>query len=226
MPRGRPPAIEIKPGSQFGRLTVTKLANKTKRGLIWRCKCSCGNKAKVKAENLRNGDTQSCGCLRIETGKNNRLKHGATNNGMETPEYNSWRAMRERCNNPNNIGYINYGGRGIKVCSRWNNIETGFANFLADMGPRSKNQTLHRKKDAKIYNKKNCVWASYRRQANNKRDNRIVNYNGKSMTLARACRKADLSISTVMSRIINNWPKSKWFIPKLITWDRHTKGNY
>lgn len=77
-----------------------------------------------------------------------------------SPTYNSWRTMRQRCNNSRTTGYSIYGGRGIRVCDRWDN----FLNFLSDMGLRPLGTSLHRINNDGNYTQCNCKWASPKEQ--------------------------------------------------------------
>jgi hypothetical protein len=122
---------------------------------------------------------KSCGCLRP---KPSRLKHGncMKHSDSETATYTSWRAMRERCKNPNDKMWPEYGGRGIEVCKRWDSFE----NFLSDMGSRPTGTTLDRINQDKGYSKENCRWADKKTQNRNKRDNRMLTIYGKTMCLA------------------------------------------
>ncbi len=90
-----------------------------------------------------------------------RLTHGMSN----TPEYYSWKAMKERCTNKHHKAYKHYGGRGLVICNRWLN---SFENFYADMGDRPNGLSLERTNNNKGYNPKNCKWDTGLRQNRNR----------------------------------------------------------
>lgn len=92
------------------------------------------------------------------------------------PLYNTWLSMRDRCNNPNNRYYKNYGGRGIKICDRWLDHADGFENFAADMGPRPDGCSLDRINNDGDYSPDNCRWSDKISQNLNKRTNLISPY--------------------------------------------------
>lgn len=96
------------------------------------------------------------------------LKHGNSSGGNRTPEYNAWNAMISRCTNKHSRCFHRYGGRGIKVCSRWLGPD-GFRNFLADMGKRpAVGWSIDRKNNNKDYDPSNCQWAPPVVQARNR----------------------------------------------------------
>ena len=106
---------------------------------------------------------------KMEKKVHGNTKHGhSLRNGKPSPIYQSWKAMKARCQNPNHPDYNYYGGRGIKVCERW----MDFANFLEDMGEKPKGLTLDRVDNNGDYEPSNCRWATPKQQAQNKRDHK------------------------------------------------------
>lgn len=99
-----------------------------------------------------------------------KFHRGRTLHGLsEHPLYRTWAGMFTRCYVTHASKYPSYGGRGIKMCSRWLNQKNGLANFIKDMGNKPDNSyTLDRIDNNKNYCKENCRWASHLTQQRNK----------------------------------------------------------
>ena len=87
----------------------------------------------------------------------------------ENPLCGTWQQMIERCYNPNHISFKNYGARGVKVCERWLNKETGYKAFVSDIGDRPEGMTLDRIDNDGDYTPANCKWSTWKEQHANKR---------------------------------------------------------
>lgn len=165
-------------GKVFGRLTVRFFVQReTSRLSFWKCQCSCGMETVCSTADLNRGHSTSCGCF----GREKRVESSTTHGLSNIPEYSIWQEMKDRCNNPKNRSYHNYGGRGIGYSKRWEKFE----NFYEDMGPRPNSKlSLERKNNNKGYGRANCVWDTKKVQAGNTRSNRWIKYAGKKMILS------------------------------------------
>lgn len=145
-------------GRRFGMLVVEKRIENKHGKTRWQSICDCGRTSSAYGQELTRGETTSCGCK--------RRKHGHCGKaGSRTPTYYSWSAMKYRCR-PGVWMSKWYHDRGVRICKRWDR----FDNFLADMGERPKGKTLDRfPTTRKIYNKKNCRWATVKEQLENRR---------------------------------------------------------
>lgn len=169
-------------GKRFGKLIVVyETTNRSGSGsLLWLCKCDCGGTKEIISASLRSGATTSCGCYGNEVLSKYRTKHGQCHRSGRVPEYQIWDAMIQRCTNPKQSQYHDYGGRGIKVCDKWMKFES----FLEDMGYRpSKQYTLDRVDNDGDYELANCKWRTRHKQSRNRRSNVWIEYAGKKMIL-------------------------------------------
>jgi hypothetical protein len=196
-------------GQRFGRLLVLNEFDRKSCQIRWMCKCDCGNKTVVFGSNLKKEKhSNSCGCL----GKEILLKiskdgHTRTHGLTNSKSYRSWRAMKDRCSNKKHPAYQRYSN--IKIDEKW----LIFQNFYDDMGDRPIGKTLDRIDNLKGYYKENCRWATYKEQGMNRCDNRILEFNGKSMTIMEWSEKLKINYSTLSMRINN----SKWSVEKALT---------
>lgn len=182
-------------GKTFGKWVVLEFRGISKsRRATWLCRCDCG-KTKVQPSNaLLRGTSKSCATC-------GRYRHGQGGN-LRSPEYRTWANMLTRCRNPQSTYFNLYGGRGISVCSRWH----VFQNFLDDMGLRpSKLHSLDRIDSDGHYELDNCRWATQKQQARNKRNNRLLTFNGDTRCLAEWSAMLGLNYYALQMRLTKGW---------------------
>lgn len=158
---------------KFGRLTALEPTSKRKWGyVVWLCKCDCGNVFETTTSDLLRESTVSCGCLRKEkaaiTAKkgDNRRKH----NMSDTHIYWVWTKIKQRCFNPNDKGYKNYGGRGITICSEWKNDFKSFYDYVSALPHfKEKGYSIDRINNDGNYEPNNIRWATAYQQVHNRR---------------------------------------------------------
>ena len=161
--RGIYPGVILK-----GNFTVIKKIIVGNRASDVIVKCEHGIKfiARYSSGGIRVG---GCPCTRHQRMSTNKV-HGESPHAIRTREYNCWRTMRQRCNWKNNKAYKYYGGRGIKVCKRWNE----YKNFLQDMGRCPKGFSIERIDVDGNYEPKNCKWIPLKDQPKNRRNLRYI----------------------------------------------------
>lgn len=144
-------------------------------------------------------------------------KHGfatKANRKNSSPEwrvYCRWRAMLNRCNNPNVKCYPDYGGRGITVCERWHSFE----NFYQDMGAPPVGMSIERVDNSKGYEPGNCCWADHRTQMKNRRNRRELTYNGLTMSMTEWAQHLGVPVRLLKVRLHRGWPVERVLNPEL-----------
>lgn len=190
-------------GARFGKLQVidsTEILSPRPKVL---CRCDCGKELAVRRDHLISGNSQSCGC--------SLLRHGHASKGSVTRTWNSWYNMRSRCTYSNHPQWGDYGGRGIKVCSRWMKFE----NFLEDMGECPDGLTIERLDNDRGYEPGNCAWKTRTVQGRNKRNNRRFTILGTSGCLSELCEHFHISPKVVDCRLRYGWTPEKAFTAPL-----------
>lgn len=160
-------------GHRFGNLIVIERVENDKNGMPrWKCLCDCGKTVIKYGHTLRNGTTTSCGCKTNDNISNSKKTHGLSKH----PLHSVWANMKDRCLNKNNHAYSCYGGRGITICDEWMDFVT-FFNWAIKNGYQS-GLSIDRIDVNGNYCPDNCRWATDKEQANNQRNNHIIEYNG------------------------------------------------
>ncbi|MGL5923831.1 hypothetical protein [Chroococcidiopsis sp.] len=195
-------------GQRFGKLTaVERSGSAPTGGARWQCLCDCGNEKVFSTAHLvaKCKPAQSCGCMAKELRSKAQIKHGKCN----TRTYTIWTGMMARCTNPIDSAYNRYGGGGRGICDRW----LKFANFYIDMGDCPDGLTIERKDNEQGYSPENCIWASWREQANNRRSNQLWEYNGRVLIISQWAEVSGIAKDTLRHRVI----KAGWSIEQAIT---------
>lgn len=163
-------------------------------------KCHCGKEFHANIQQIKSGHTKSCGCNLISF----LISLNGDHMKSSSPEFTVWDNMIQRCNNPKYRFYKDYGGRGIKVCERWQ----VFKNFYEDMGdrPSPKHELDRYPNNDGDYEVGNCRWATKKQNCRNRRSNVLIEYNGETKTLIEWTEKLGLNYNKTWQRIkVLNW---------------------
>lgn len=194
----------------FNFLTVIEFVGVNRHRMsTWKARCVCGNERVLTRGNLVSGNTKSCGCKNIElhTTHGHAVRFPGTDQ-KSSATYACWGAMKNRCLNPKNNDYKDYGGRGIKVCQDW----MLFENFLRDMGVRPDGMSIDRKNNDGDYCKENCVWIPLSDQQSNRRNTRNITVNGVTKSISQWSKIQGISKVTLRNRVVSGWPTDRLFI--------------
>lgn len=143
----------IESGRRFGRLVVIEQAGSRGGKRLYRCVCDCGNEVDVQGVNLKTENTQSCGCLRADRSVLASRTHGL----RQHPLYTAWANTRQRCTNPNNPSWKNYGGRGITICDEWDEF-TSYLDYVKSLPGYDTGMDLDRIDNDGNYEPGNVQW--------------------------------------------------------------------
>lgn len=171
----------------YGKLKIIGDAPKQHKTRMVLCQCECGTVCVKSLPNLKCGITRSCGCIK------KLLAHGDS----KSREYRIWTAMKKRCFNSKCEDYFRYGGRGIKICSRW----LKYSDFLNDMGRCPEKYTIERINNDGDYEPSNCRWASRKEQSHNRSSCKMVSVGNFNGCLKAACSHFGVSYYTALDRL-------------------------
>lgn len=171
--------VRAHPGDKLNYWTLIKYNPCTGK---WLTSCICGKEKEVFIGHLRSGKSTSCSCM-------GKRKH----NMSWTPTYNTWDSMKQRCLNKANDRYSSYGGRGITICSSW---ENSFENFLNDMGERPVGKTIDRIDNNLGYFKDNCRWVTHKENSRN-----LLIHQNRGYCITEEAEKSNLSLWMVNTRL-------------------------
>jgi hypothetical protein len=170
-------------GEKFNKLTAIRYAGSEK----WEFECDCGKTIVKKTIDVKRGKIKSCS--RVCT----------TGNPSKHPLYQTWDGIKKRCYQIEATGYSNYGARGIVMCDSW---KSSFWNFVNDMGNKPfSSSKIERLNNNANYSKDNCVWASSKQQAENRRNSIYITYKDEVYTLFTICKILNLKHSTIYYRL-------------------------
>lgn len=183
-------------GSTVGEWTVVDIFRPLRGPQKLVCRCSCGTVAQHHVHPFLKRVSSRCGACR------RKGKHGM----RRSPEWKSWSSMRERCNNPKHQSFVHYGGRGIRICDRWSDIDTGFAAFFSDMGRKpSRSHSIDRVDVNGHYEPGNCRWATQRQQQRNRRSNVLIEAFGRTQCVSAWAEEIGVTTECVLWRL-QRWP--------------------
>lgn len=209
---------QVQPGDKFARLIVKTISHIKKGKRYWVCECDCGGTVVTSTTHLRSGNTRSCGCI-----LNELIKSRSLSRRRNSPEYQVWMSMRSRCNNAKHRSYAVYGGRGIKVCKRWDDFDL----FLKDMGPRpSLEHSIDRINNDGNYEPANCKWSTKKEQNRNSSNNLILTLNGVEKAAAQWAEDLGMIVQTIYSRKLKGWSDEQTLTTPLLHQSDYSNGSY
>ena len=186
-------------GQSFSHLFVLNYVGSDNNGhALWNCKCECGKEKVIPAHKLMQGEVKSCGCM------HRKYSHGLTNTRL----YHIWRTTKARCLDKNAQKYSSYGGRGISICDEWKDNFQAFYEWAMANGY-DDDLTIDRIDANGNYEPSNCRWATSKEQANNRRTNRYIEFEGVVHTISEWSDITGITKSALYHRFSRGWSAEK-----------------
>jgi hypothetical protein len=196
-------AIDIT-GKRFGKLVALSRAEGQSRQPYWNCECDCGAVRKVRGAHLRGGKIASCGCGR------GHPTHGESSTRL----WAVWKAMKQRCRNPNVSSYHRYGGRGISYDPAWETYPA-FAEWALSHGY-ANNLELDRIDNDGNYTASNCQFIPHRENSRKTSAVRAIEFEGRTVPVFELAERFNLEPGTLWTRLRRGWPIERALIPPII----------
>ena len=192
---------QIEPGTRFGALVVRRPAGKDPKTCksLSECACDCGAVVVKRNNDLLTGRVVSCGCVKRERSRRmmwERAERSNANHMSQTPLYRCWYSMVQRCTNPRDRRYDRYGGRGIGVSKAWLMSFRKFRDWAMSRGY-ADGLELDRIDPDGWYCPSNCRFADHVTLANSRSNNRVIEYNGRRMTVMQWSREIGAGYGTL-----------------------------
>lgn len=187
-------------GKRFGMLVAVEHIGYDKRGqAIWRFQCDCGKTYEAISAPVVYGSVISCGCYNSKRTAERNRRHGFAQRDHKEKLYEIWCSMKRRCQSETDTNYRHYGGRGITVCTEWQEYapfrEWALANGYAE------GLTIDRIDNNRGYSPENCRWVTMLVQMRNTRRNRFIEYNGERKTVSAFAADAGMKYGTLWGRL-------------------------
>jgi hypothetical protein len=197
---------------KFGRLLVLSFEGRNKQyDSLWKCICDCGTVKIIRAGVLKNGHTNSCGCLQREVTSITKTTHGLIKNNFKL--YKVWIGIKQRCNNPKSKSYEQYGGRGIKICGEWENSFPIFHEWAIIRGYKE-GLTIERLNVNGNYEVSNCAWIPKKSQSENRTSSVVISFNGKTETASEWSKITGIPSKVITQRIRRGWNNERTLTTK------------
>lgn len=184
-------------GKKFGKLTVIKKEKSKNNHTMWLCKCDCGKEKIVGGNELKSGNTKSCGCYNLQK-LHERKKHGM----CKTRIYKIWCCMKYRCYGKKYKQPEYYKNKNIIVCDQWKKFDN-FYEWAKDKY--FEGSSIDRIDVNGNYEPSNCRFVDKYTQANNKTNNIIIEYNGEKKTMAEWAKEKNINYFCLRSRYLKGW---------------------
>lgn len=209
-------------GNRCGRLTVIGYECTKEDGhAMWKCICDCGKEVIVDGRSLRSGNTKSCGCYNRERSTARIVALNRTHGWTNTRLFRIWGQIINRCKNQNASNFCDYGGRNISVCQEWATSFEAFRNWALSAGY-ADNLSIDRKNNEKGYCPENCRWATAKEQANNRRSNTVINFNGETHTVSEWADITGVKYEALLKRLSSK----TYTIERALTEPMNERGKY